>query len=211
MENVIVVMLVMTLLLSIMTAMAGSSRTLYQGAIDGWLPRFLEKVNSHGAPVRAMWTDLIFNLALLMLSNNIFVLAASNVAYMIFIFMNLNAGWIHRLDRPNWARPFRAPTWLLAIGGVLGYVNLFIIGMGADIWGPGTLVSGLLLAAIIIPVFWWRHYITDKGIFPQSMTDDMCLAVPGDPDRGRSAGILPYVALAGGVIVIIAGHAIARF
>ncbi len=211
MENLIVVMLVMTLLLSIMTAMAGSSRTLYQGAVDGWLPRYLGKVNAHGAPVRAMWTDLVFNLILLLMSDNIFVLAASNVAYIIFIFMNLNAGWIHRIDRPNWARPFRAPTWLLATGGVLGYVNLFIIGMGADIWGPGTLLSGLLLAAMIIPVFCWRHYITDKGVFPASMMEDMRLVVAADPERGRSAGILPYAALAGGVIVIAVGHAIARF
>jgi amino acid transporter len=211
MANFIIVMLVMTLLLSIMTAMAGSSRTLYQGAVDGWLPRYLGKINSHGAPVRAMWTDLIFNLILLMMSDNIFVLAASNVAYMIFIFMNLNAGWIHRIDRPNWARPFRAPTWLLATGGVLGYVNLFIIGMGADIWGPGTLLSGLVLAAMIIPVFWWRHYVVDKGIFPQSMRDEMYLTVVDDPVRGRSAGFLPYIALAGGVIVVAVGHLVARF
>jgi amino acid transporter len=211
MANIIVVMLVMTLVLSIMTAMAGSSRTLYQGAIDGWLPRFLGKVNSHGAPVRAMWTDLAFNIVLLMMSDNIFVLSASNVAYMIFIFMNLNAGWIHRIDRPNWVRPFRAPTWLLAIGAVLGYVNLFFIGMGADVWGPGTMLSGLILAAMIIPVFWWRHYVTDKGLFPRSMMDDMRLAVADDPDRarGRSAGILPYLALAGGALVIAVGHAIA--
>jgi amino acid transporter len=210
MENLIVVMLVMTLLLSIMTGMAGSSRTLYQGAVDGWLPRYLERVNAHGAPVRAMWTDLVFNLLLLTLSDNIFVLAASNVAYMIFIFMNLNAGWIHRIDRPDWVRPFRAPTWLLATGAVLGYVNLFIIGMGADIWGPGTLVSGLLLASLIIPVFWWRHYITDRGVFPQSMTDDLCLAATGEPARGRAAGALPYLALAGGALVIVVGHVIAR-
>jgi amino acid transporter len=211
MANLIVVMLVMTLLLSIMTAMAGSSRTIYQGSIDGWLPRYLGKVNAHGAPVRAMWTDLIFNLILLMMSDNIFVLAASNVAYMIFIFMNLNAGWIHRIDRPNWTRPFRAPTWLLATGGVLGYVNLFIIGMGADIWGPGTLLSGLILAAVIIPVFWWRHYVVDKGVFPKPMRDDMYLAAPDDCERGRSAGLLPYIALAAGVIVIAVGHFAARF
>jgi amino acid transporter len=211
MANFIIVMLVMTLLLSIMTAMAGSSRTLYQGAVDGWLPRYLGRINSHGAPVRAMWTDLVFNLILLMMSDNIFVLAASNVAYMIFIFMNLNAGWIHRIDRPDWARPFRAPTWLLATGGVLGYLNLFIIGMGADIWGPGTLLSGLLLAAIILPVFWWRHYVVDKGIFPQSMRDDMYLTGVDDPVGDRSAGFLPYIALVAGVVVVAVGHVMARF
>lgn len=205
--NVIVVMLVMTLLLSIMTAMAGSSRTLYQGSVDGWLPRYLGQVNHHGAPIRAMWTDLVFNLFLLMLSDNIFVLAASNVAYMMFIFMNLNSGWIHRIDRADWKRPFRAPTWLLATGATLGYVNLFIIGMGADIWGPGTMLSGLVLAAMIVPVFCWRHYVTDKGVFPNSMVEDMHLNDTGE----KRAGVLPYLALAGGALVMGLGHAIARF
>jgi amino acid transporter len=208
-ENVIVVMLVMTLLLSVMTAMAGSSRTLYQASIDGWLPRYLGHVNRNGAPTRAMWTDLTFNLLLLMLSDNIFVMAASNVSYMIFIFMNLNAGWIHRIDRPEWLRPFKAPNWLLGTGAVLGYVNLFIIGMGSDIWGPGTLVSGLVLSSLIIPVFALRHYVVDKGIFPTSMVEDMYLAADKGAKPRTSAGSLPYLALAGGALAIAIGHAIA--
>ena len=64
-ESVLVMLMILALILSIMTAMAGSSRTLYQGSVDGWLPRYLSHVNSHGAPTRAMWTDLTFNLILL--------------------------------------------------------------------------------------------------------------------------------------------------
>jgi amino acid permease len=56
---------ILALMLAIMTAMAGSSRTLYQGSVDGWLPRYLSHVNEHGAPTRAMWTDLIVNLVVL--------------------------------------------------------------------------------------------------------------------------------------------------
>ncbi|MCP6330316.1 APC family permease, partial [Klebsiella pneumoniae] len=37
--NIIIVMLVLALLLGVSTSMAGSSRTLYQGSLDGWLPR----------------------------------------------------------------------------------------------------------------------------------------------------------------------------
>src|SRR4029078_1622895 len=43
------------LMLTIMTGMAGSSRTLYQSSVDGWLPRYLSHVNEQGAPTRAMW------------------------------------------------------------------------------------------------------------------------------------------------------------
>jgi hypothetical protein len=56
--NMIVVMMVLALLLAIITSMAGSSRTLYQASADGWLPRYLSRVNEKGAPTAAMWTDL---------------------------------------------------------------------------------------------------------------------------------------------------------
>jgi hypothetical protein len=43
------------------------------------------------------------------------------------------------------------------------------------------------------------------------MREDMYLAAPDDCERGRSAGLLPYIALAAGVIVIAVGHFAARF
>src|SRR3984957_3643671 len=63
--TVVVIMLILALVLSLMTSMAGSSRTLYQASLDGWLPKYLAKVNSHGAPTNAMLTNLGFNLVLL--------------------------------------------------------------------------------------------------------------------------------------------------
>src|ERR1700753_194793 len=42
-------------------------------------------------------SDLCFNLVLLLMSDSVFVIGASNVGYMIFNFLNLNAGWMHRL------------------------------------------------------------------------------------------------------------------
>jgi len=206
--NVLVVMLVLAVLLSIMTSMAGSSRTLYQASVDGWLPRYLSHVNEHGAPTRAMWTDLGFNLILLMLSDYVFVLAASNVGYIIFNFLNLNSGWIHRLDRPNWARPFRAPTIILAVGAILSFVNLALMGLGADIYGAGTLTAGLVFASLIIPVFLYRHYVQDKGVFPEEMAEDMHI---GDDDGVKRAGVLPYVVLAAGVLVVIIANKMAVY
>ena len=69
--QIFVILMILALFLAIMTAMAGSSRTLYQGSKDGWLPRYLTHVNEHGAPTRAMWTDLVFNLFLLALASDL--------------------------------------------------------------------------------------------------------------------------------------------
>ncbi len=205
----VIVMLILALVLSLMTSMAGSSRTLYQASVDGWLPKYLAKLNSHGAPTNAMWTNLGFNLLLLLMSDYVFVLAAANVGYLIFSFLNLNAGWIHRMDRPNQARPWRAPTWIIAAGAVLGFLNLAFMGMGADVTGVGALRSGLIFAALIVPVFVYRHYLQDKGQFPPSMVEDLEI---GDGQKMvRRAGIWPYVTLVLAVVVLVVTHALARY
>lgn len=204
--NLLVVMLILALLLTIMTTMAGSSRTLYQGSLDGWLPRYLGRTNRHGAPTRAMWTDLAFNLVLLTLSDYVFVLAASSVCYMVFNFLNLNAGWLHRVDSPDVERPWRAPTALIAAGGVLAFLNALLLGWGADVWGPGTLWTGLLAAALIVPVFVYRHYVRDKGIFPPSMYEFAGDGFRREARATRRAGALPFVALAGGAVMVTLGQ-----
>lgn len=204
--NLIIVMLLMSLLLIVMTSMMGSSRTLYQASVDGWLPRYLSRVNAHGSPTAAMWTDLLFNVFLLMLSDYFMVLTVSNVCYLLFNFLNLQAGWIHRMDRPDWARPYRCPTWLLAVGAVFGFVNMALVGAGADVWGAGTLRNGLIAAALILPVFVFRHYVQDKGVFP-AHTQSGAEPLPGSR---RRAGVLPFVALAACGLVIWISHALAR-
>ena len=201
--NLVVVMLILALLLSIMTTMSGASRTLYQGSADGLLPKFLSKVNEHGAPTSAMWANMIFNFVLLMMSDYMFLLAAANVSYVIFNFLNLNAGWIHRMDRPNWERPYKAPTILIVLGTFLAFVNVTLMGLGAKIWGAGTLMSGLVMAGLVFPIFIWRHYIVDKGVLPKEMQEDMLL----DGNQKTTAGVLPYVALiVAGVIVYFTSH-----
>jgi amino acid transporter len=100
-----------------------------------------------------------------------YVLAISNVGYILFNFLNLNAGWIHRIDSPNAYRPWRAPTVLIAINTVLAFVNALFPRRGRQ--GLGLLqraLGGLIFAALIIPVFWFRHYVQDGGRFPGACT-----------------------------------------
>jgi amino acid transporter len=153
-----------------------------------------------------MWTDLVFNLLLLLMSDYVFVLAVSNVGYIVFNFLNLHAGWIHRLDRPQWDRPFRTPLWLLAAGFVLSFVNVALMALGANVWGAGTLISGLVFAALIIPVFLYRHYVQDKGQFPQQLAEDMYLEEGG---AVRRAGVLPYLVLIAGAALTIGIQSVA--
>ena len=204
--QIFVILMILALFLAIMTAMAGSSRTLYQGSKDGWLPRYLTHVNENGAPTRAMWTDLAFNVFLLALASDLagyfFVLAISNVGYIIFNFLNLNAGWIHRVDSGHVARPWKAPTFLIGLNTVLAFVNALFLGAGAKVWGYNTaLWAGLIFAALIIPVFIFRHYVQDGGKFPKGALEELGLK---EGDLGeRKAGMWPYVTLIAGAVLVL--------
>jgi amino acid transporter len=205
-STLFVILMIAALILIIVTAMAGSSRTLYQGSVDGWLPRYLSRVNHNGAPTAAMWTDLVFNLVLLSIASTdatayYFILAVSNCGYIIFNFLNLNAGWIHRIDSGHIERPYKAPTIILALGTIFAFVNAIFMGAGAKVWNADALWYGLGAAALIIPVFAFRHYVQDKGQFPPQMMADLGLKA-GEIGE-RKAGILPYVVLAAGLAVVL--------
>ena len=197
---IMVILLILALVLAIITAMAGSSRTLYQSSVDGWLPKYLSYVNQHGSPTRAMATDLCFNLILLMMSDYLFVLAVSNCLYIIFNFINLNSGWLHRIDSGHVRRPWRAPDWVLALGAIFAFLNMFFMGAGANAYGSNTLMLGVIGALLIIPIFFYRHYIQDGGKWPSRMLAD--LGITEEAMHVRRAGMLPYLTVLGGIAVV---------
>ena len=72
-------------------------------------------------------------------------------------------------------------------------------------WGEGTLRNGLIAAALILPVFAFRHYVQDGGRFPTQVTEAAYDSTSA-PVLPR-AGMLPWLALAG----FVATMAIANF
>jgi hypothetical protein len=62
---------------------------------------------------------------------------------------------------------------------------------------------------LIIPVFLYRHYVQDKGHFPDEMKTDLGHDT-GDAAIKR-AGIWPYVVLALGVAVVVVTHRLAVY
>ena len=58
-----------------------------------------------------------------------------------------------------------------------------------------------------VPVFLYRHYVTDGGKFPEYMLSD--LIPPGEKELTPTrAGILPWLALGGNALAILAGYLI---
>ena len=124
------------------------------------------------------------------------------MGYIIFNFLNLNAGWIHRIDSGHIPRPWKAPTWLIGLNTILAFVNAMFLGAGAKAWGySNALYVGFAFSALILIVFSYRHFVQDKGKFPANALTDLGLS---GTDLGvKKAGILPYVALAAGLAVVL--------
>jgi hypothetical protein len=68
------------------------------------------------------------------------------------------------------------------------------------------MMSGIVAIALIIPVFIFRHFIKDKGVFPADMLAD--LTPDGRALGERKAGMLPYITLAAGVLTVAIAYVI---
>ena len=67
-----------------------------------------------------------------------------------------------------------------------------------------ALLSGVVFAAFIIPVFAFRHWVQDGGKFPAHAMEELGLK---EGERGeRRAGMLPYLALVLGVVVVLVAN-----
>ncbi|MFO1436133.1 MAG: hypothetical protein U1F34_07225 [Gammaproteobacteria bacterium] len=53
-------------------------------------------------------------------------------------------------------------------------------------------------------MFLYRHYVQDKGVFPQAMVEDMHLG--REEGVTSRAGMLPYVALVAGILIVYFTH-----
>jgi hypothetical protein len=74
-----------------------------------------------------------------------------------------------------------------------------VVGARADLINP--LWCGLIFAALIVPVFLYRHYVQDGGKLPKDALVE--LGLTGQDMGPRKAGIWPYVTLVAGVIVVL--------
>jgi len=65
------------------------------------------------------------------------------------------------------------------VNTLLAYVNAMFMGIGANVWGKGTLIAAVVFTALIVPVFALRHYVQDKGKFPDHMYEELGIK-PGE-------------------------------
>ena len=158
------VTLISALLLSVVNALMGCSRGLWQNSRDGILPRFFGRVNRHGVPTMSMWFSLVCSLLLLLVGNPLDIYIFSNVGYLFALALSLVGYWLYRTKVPDVERPIKMPGWFAPVALLLGAFFLFMwayggyyssdyqVGAGRNI----LYFIGLFLLALWFPLYWWR-------------------------------------------------------
>jgi amino acid transporter len=158
--------LIAALLLSVLNAIMGVGRSLYQASEDRLLPKFFTHQNSHHAPDRAMLFNLVCALLVGLLGSPVRIYIFSNVGYLFAIVVALFGYFFVRQFRKDLRSPFRLPgvfRWIaLAMGAFLTFVYIaggwgspdIVVGSGQ---GPLLFILGLVVVGAYVPLYLWRR------------------------------------------------------
>lgn len=164
--------LIVALLLSVLNAIMGCARGLYQNAEDGVLPRFFSGTNRHGVPSTAMLFNLVCSFVLVFLGSPLEIYIFSNMGYLLAVALALVGYFVYRSRRPDIPRPVRMPGFLSPLALVIGVFFLFAWAYGgyyaSDYVVAGNkrwlFFLGLFLLALYFPLYFWRQAQDRRGM-----------------------------------------------
>jgi amino acid transporter len=152
---IVAIMLIAALLLGVMTAIIGSSRTVYEMSRDGLTLRQFARLNKHGVPVGSMYWDAAVTLTLLLVfkDNVVNIVAASNVGYIIpFILIPIAYVRLRRV-LPDFQRPFKLAPIFGTAAIVIAAYNAFLLAVGGPLWGGKVMLTGGIIMVTFVPFY----------------------------------------------------------
>lgn len=176
--------IIMGLFLMANTAFNGTARIMYGMSKDGLNLKQWLKLSPNGFP----FVGAIFNVgaAILLMTFEVPVriIAASNLAYMICMFMPLIAFLVLRKTRPDHPRPYKLSSVFVPIALLLILFDIILIIPGAMLYGTTVMLTGSVITLLIIPFYLYRKNVQDKVKLPAEV-QVVC------PDCGHVHFILP--------------------
>jgi amino acid transporter len=155
--------------IAMMTATADGGRSLYGIARSGGTIKQLGRLNRFGVPGRALTTDMLINIAvLLLLGQPIAILLASNLGYLSAVTLAVGAFILLRRDHPEWPRPFKLRGYWVPIAYALFVINVFAIAVGiaspglTGYGGPIETIVGIGILMFACVLWYYRQRFQDK-------------------------------------------------
>jgi amino acid transporter len=196
-KYIIGIPLIFALLLSVLNAIMGVARSLFQASEDRLLPRFFEHKNKHLVPDRAMAFNVVCALIVSLFGSPVRIYIFSNVGYIIAVAASLYGYFLLRQVRPNRVSPFRLPgwfRWLALVVALFLTFDYFVGGWNAPdiVVGPGQghflYILGLVIVAAYVPLYWWRKISDKRRGIDDSGPMPLVLGSPGGIDLGDTPG-----------------------
>jgi amino acid transporter len=165
-RTVVGLLLTSALILGAQAFIVGSSRTIFQMAQDGYIPRVFVAVNRREVPIGSLALDGMVIAALLALFGTrvVDVVAAANVGYVVVFVLMPVAFLLARLvgggSRAGWASPLN----LLAVGLMLFNAALLVVG-GLQ-WGSRVMLTGVIVMLLIVPISLFRRRQDQRAGYP---------------------------------------------
>jgi amino acid transporter len=142
------------LILGAETFIIGSSRTIYQMAQDGHLPRFFAKINRRGAPVGSIaWDAVVIGTMLVVFGTQVVnVVAAANIGYLI-VFILMPIAYLVLRRKPGGRQGgIRLGSPFVVVAVLLVLFNLVLLVFGGAQWGLTVILIGLGVSSLILPI-----------------------------------------------------------
>jgi amino acid transporter len=158
--------LIFALLMSVLNAIMGNARSLYQTAEDGILPRWFGHLNRHQVPDRAMGFNVVCSCLVVLFGSPARIYVFSNMGYLSALSLGLVGYFLHRHKRPDLPRPVRLPGFMKWVALAFGLAGLFTWAYGgwysppvaAGVNGDTLFFLGLAIIAAYAPLVWWRRW-----------------------------------------------------
>jgi amino acid transporter len=174
-QYVIGIPLVVALMLSVLNALMGCARSLYQAAEDGLLPRWFGKLNMHQVPARAMGFNVVCSIVVVLFGSPLRIYVFSNMGYLFAVTVAFFSYAVHRQTRKDAERPVRLPGFMRWVSLVLGVVCAVLWLFGG--WNSPSIVVGesshtlfllgIAIVAAYVPLHLWRRWQDSRIAVPK--------------------------------------------
>ena len=165
--------LIVALLLSVLNAIMGCGRSLYQIAHDGLLPRAFQRQNRHGVPAAAMGFNLVASIAVVFFGSPLEIYIFSNMGYLLSLALALIGYFLSRQFQPDTPRPVRLPGALRHVALFLGVafcssgcVAVLRLGYCRRAGKRWLFFLGLGVIVLYVPLYGYRRLIEDRKPVP---------------------------------------------
>jgi amino acid transporter len=172
-DDAIAWMLIIALCLSVLNAIMGSSRAVYQMSIDGQFPRIFSNVNKHGVPGFSMAFNVVCSILLIFTGGAVEIYTLSNVGYTASFIPVLVGYYLLRRYRPDMKRPVRLPDFFkyIALSMAALYFVIWLYGGLVEASLPNAFLNnndtkiyfliGWLILISYLPLYWYRVKVED--------------------------------------------------